>query len=297
VILVVNGTLDAGQDEVARRLVARLPHGAIAPAEPARLVELAASRVTDFVIPGVFPTWSSLRSLRRELAPVDATSYAFCLTREPSALSLRAVELQRCQEAEALEGDVGLPVPDLGPEEAAQFIWDDVHEPVELVPWDDGWAAAFATERASLLRALGGTALLVEHVGSTAIDGLRAKPVIDIVVAVPRLERTQDYLPALRELGYHFLDYPTNVDRYFFKKGRPRTHHLHVAEPGRPSITNQVRFRDALRARPELRARYATLKEELERRFPNDRARYSESKGAFIARALADDSQAPGESA
>jgi GrpB-like predicted nucleotidyltransferase (UPF0157 family) len=287
VIVVVNGVEEEVREDVASRLAERFANGAVAEPEPAAVAALLEEGFEDVVVPGVFPNWESLRELRRELAPVEPTSYAFRLLRDGAKLSAEARGLQDRLEAQASEGDVGLPVPDSEPEEAARFIWEDVHEPVRVEPFRSGWKASFERERDAIRRALGERALAIEHVGSTAVEGLPAKPIVDMILAVPALERTADYLPPLRKLGYHFLDYPTNVDRHFFKKGRPRTHHLHVAEPGVAALADQVCFRDALRESEVFRERYAALKLDLETRFCEDRAGYSESKGAFIAEVLA----------
>jgi GrpB-like predicted nucleotidyltransferase (UPF0157 family) len=301
VIVIVNGAGGAGQMDVAAALAERFDGAgagagagaAVVPPDPARLATLSLSGdgASDlvFVVPSVFSRWRSLRTFRRVLASLDSTSYAFRLVRDERKLDADARVIQRLQEREALQGDVGLPVPDLEVSEAAAFIWNDIHEPVSLSPWNDAWTTSFEGEREAILDALGERALLVEHVGSTAVVGLAAKPIIDMLLGVRELESTDDYLPELRQLGYHFLDYPTNVDRYFFKKGRPRTHHLHVGQLGSAWMNDQIRFRDLLRTRPELRERYLTLKRNLEGEFSTDRARYSESKGAFVRRVLSQD--------
>jgi GrpB-like predicted nucleotidyltransferase (UPF0157 family) len=78
------------------------------------------------------------------------------------------------------------------------------------------------------------------------------------------------------------IDYPQNTDRRFFRKGLPRTHHLHIVEQGSLTLIEHLAFRDALRANAELRQQYAALKAELATRYKNDRATYTENKTAFI---------------
>jgi GrpB-like predicted nucleotidyltransferase (UPF0157 family) len=135
--------------------------------------------------------------------------------------------------------------------------------------------------------ALGRLAVEIHHIGSTAIPGLAAKPVIDIMIVVRRLDDATDCIAPLSQLGYVFNDHPQNVDRRFFRKRPPRTHHVHVVEQGSPALVEHLAFRDALRADPELRDQYAALKYELAERFKHDRATYSESKTESVRRVLA----------
>jgi len=115
---------------------------------------------------------------------------------------------------------------------------------------------------------------------------LDAKPIIDIMVEVRELEDAVICIEPLRALGYAFIDWPENIDRRYFRKGSPRTHHLHIVEQGSAPVVDQLAFRDALRADRELRQRYAQLKAELAARHRHDRNRYTESKTAFVESVL-----------
>lgn len=128
----------------------------------------------------------------------------------------------------------------------------------------------------------------LEHIGSTAIPGMPAKPVIDILATVTDLEAARARLVGpLEAAGYAFWTENPDADRLFFVKGLPpsaphRTHHLHIMEPG-PAALRHIAFRDHLRADPADARRYAALKTDLAARFADDREAYTEAKGGFIA--------------
>jgi GrpB-like predicted nucleotidyltransferase (UPF0157 family) len=160
---------------------------------------------------------------------------------------------------------------------------------VELVEYDPRWPALFEEEAARLHAALAGLdlgAYRLEHFGSTAIAGIAAKPIIDIVLLSPEPSRWPGLIEPLARLDYvHWADNPRR-DRMFFVKGMPpfgarRTHHVHVRTPedARPALV----FRDYLRDRPDAVARYARLKRELEARHPTDRDAYTAGKDGFVA--------------
>jgi GrpB-like predicted nucleotidyltransferase (UPF0157 family) len=199
-------------------------------------------------------------------------------------------------EAGANRGDMGYEIDTAGltAHQAAETIWKDIHEAVEIVPFRSTWEAEYAAEETRIRAALGARALTIHHIGSTAVPGLDAKPIIDIMVVVRRLQDAADCIAPLRKLGYAFIDYPQNTDRRFFRKGirRPdgggtrRTHHLHIVEQNSASFRDHLAFRDALRARPVWRQEYADLKAGLASQHKKDRAIYSERKTAFVARVV-----------
>jgi len=165
---------------------------------------------------------------------------------------------------------------------------------VEVVAHDPRWDALFRRAALELRQALGGEISGVHHVGSTAVPGLCAKPIIDILVSIPNFDRGLALVPALSRLGYEHR--PTNdiPDRHYFRRrrGTARTHHLSLAEPSSHHHQVTLMFRDALRRDPRLAAQYAELKLELARRFPRDRGAYIDGKTSFVAGVLA--SLAPG---
>jgi len=169
---------------------------------------------------------------------------------------------------------------------------------VVIVPYDPRWPAMFANERERILTATGGVVLAVEHVGSTAVPGLAAKPIIDILAGVRHLDDAAETFQPLLALGYAYVpEYETEIpDRRYFHKGPPaaRSHHLHMAEFGGGFWRRHLAFRDALRSDPVLAARYAALKRDLAARFGRDRRGYTEAKTEFIESVLADFGSPPG---
>jgi GrpB-like predicted nucleotidyltransferase (UPF0157 family) len=261
-----------------------------------------------FVINYVFEHPDSLHDLRQRLAGFDREIYAFRLVCEQEVLAERIRrrgqckpaelvdwEIQRGQELVAIQsanaeiGDLGLCVDTtrLDARETAQVIWNDLHETVSLKPYDPAWRVSFDEERRAIVAALGESITGIYHIGSTAVPGLAAKPVIDILITVRRLEDAITCIAPLSMLGYHFVDYPENTGRRFFRKGAPRTHHVHIVAEGGAQHLDPIEFRDALRADPAMREAYHRLKDELAARYPQARARYSEAKGGFIQEVLA----------
>jgi GrpB-like predicted nucleotidyltransferase (UPF0157 family) len=155
---------------------------------------------------------------------------------------------------------------------------------VRVVPYRPAWAEVFAQEAARLRAVLGDRVLAIEHVGSTSVPGLAAKPILDLAASVPSLADAIGLLPALQRLGYQHKPDPEIPERIYLVKGPPerRTHHLSLAEPGSRVWREHLLFRDALRASPALAAEYARLKLDLAQRYPTDRRAYLAGKNAFI---------------
>ena len=153
---------------------------------------------------------------------------------------------------------------------------------VRLVPHDEVWHQLFAKEAEHLRAALGGLAVAVEHVGSTAVCGISAKPVIDIAAAVPEIADAGRCVAPLEGLGYEYRGEHGIPGRHYFTKGEPRTHHLHLVESGGEVWRGHLLFRDHLRRHPRVAKEYEELKERLAREYPEDRGAYTEGKAAFI---------------
>jgi GrpB-like predicted nucleotidyltransferase (UPF0157 family) len=160
--------------------------------------------------------------------------------------------------------------------------------PIEVAPYDARWPAAFEQERALLAEALGPwLAGPPEHIGSTAVPGLAAKPVIDIMAPVHTLAASRPAIEAARELGYVHYPYKPDVMHWFCKPSAAhRTHHLHLVPLGSPLWRERLAFRDALRADPELRASYQALKLDLAQRHRLVREAYTDAKTPFIEQVL-----------
>lgn len=161
---------------------------------------------------------------------------------------------------------------------------------VELVPYDDAWNAAFEAEADRLRSALGDRIVALEHVGSTAVDGMAAKPIIDILLVVDDVDDEQRWIDRLEAHDYAFRPDDPVADRLFFAKGPEddRTHYLSVTERESDTHLEQLLFRDYLRRHPETADEYERLKRELADRFPNDRSAYTERKSQFVRRVLRD---------
>lgn len=159
---------------------------------------------------------------------------------------------------------------------------------VKLVPHHDGWAQLFAEEKERLSVALGGRARIIQHVGSTSVPDLVAKPVLDIAIAVETLTTIAECVPLLEAIDYTYFGDRSGKGDYLFVKGdeRNRTHHLHMAEHTSPEWKTMLRFRDRLIADPVARRRYADLKRRLYEKHSNDRAAYTAGKDAFIEELL-----------
>lgn len=327
-IILINGAPGVGKTEVSRSLLAcfdqamMLDGGFICtahPPEPMRdgiaeyryrtLQHLISfhmeSGFTRFVVNDTFATSQSIRRLRQLLADVDDEIHTFRLTCSEAALLRRWASLppaeadQRMrrfrdvnedQEQAARGADLGyrIDVSQLTWAQAADQVWQVLREEVALAPHNPLWWEAYDAERRRLQDALGAWAVGIHHVGSTAVRDLPAKPIVDIIVVVRKLDDALCCIAPLATLGYTFVDHPQNVDRRFFRKGFPRTHHLHVVEEGSRMLSDHLDFRDALRADPARRERYARIKSDLVTRYATDRTRYNSSKGAFIEDTLRD---------
>jgi GrpB-like predicted nucleotidyltransferase (UPF0157 family) len=155
---------------------------------------------------------------------------------------------------------------------------------VTIVDYDPRWPQLFEQARAELSEALGQSVIAVHHVGSTAVPGLCAKPVLDILVSVPYLQTALQLVPKLESLGYEFRPNEGIADRLFFRRriGTARTHHLSLSEPASHHHVATLEFRDALRANADVASAYAQLKLRLAREFPQDRGAYIRSKTEFV---------------
>ena len=157
--------------------------------------------------------------------------------------------------------------------------------PVKVVPYSENWPAMFVAEAALLRAALSPWLVAeIEHVGSTAVVGLRAKPIIDIMAPVQELEASRPAIEAAQSVGYCY--YPYKPDQmHWFCKPTPaaRTHHLHLIPWKSRLWQERLAFREALRMNPALAQEYGSLKARLAAQYPHDREAYTEAKAPFIA--------------
>lgn len=164
------------------------------------------------------------------------------------------------------------------------------HGRVELVATDRRWAEAFGRLAANLREALAGAVEAVEHVGSTAVADLVAKPILDIAVGLTAGADVEGVVAALGSAGYEYRgDNGDDGGRLFVLDVRPlhRVAHIHVVHFGDARWYRYLEFRDRLRTDSAARADYAALKEQLARECPTDRRSYTAAKAGFIRRLLA----------
>lgn len=157
--------------------------------------------------------------------------------------------------------------------------------PVIIVDYDPKWPDAFAAEKARIEAALAGQEALIEHVGSTAVPGLSAKPIIDILIGVPDLDVADRCVAPLVALGYeYFPEHEATMPerRYLDRIGEPLSYHLHMVAAGGEFWQRHLAFRDYLRAHPEVADQYDRLKRDLAERYRDDREAYTNAKTDFI---------------
>jgi GrpB-like predicted nucleotidyltransferase (UPF0157 family) len=166
-----------------------------------------------------------------------------------------------------------------------------MNDPITLEDHNPQWAQDFELERARILAALGhvtqgGIFERVHHIGSTSVLGLKAKPVIDLLLEVFPLPKLEVGIPALEKLGYEYRGEAGIPGRRFFRTN-PRQRHLHVFEAGtNEHVRDHLLFRDYLRANMAAWQRYESLKLELASQYPNNREAYTEGKTALIQELL-----------
>ena len=160
---------------------------------------------------------------------------------------------------------------------------------VRIAPYDATWPTLYAAEAARLESVLEarGLSLALEHTGSTAVPGLPAKPVLDILGGLRDDADRPAAIEALVAAGYNHRGEQGIPGRDFFRRGNPRQYHLHLTRLGSEFWTEHRLFRDYLRTHSEARDAYAALKAELAERFPFDREQYIEGKTEFVLRTLA----------
>lgn len=153
---------------------------------------------------------------------------------------------------------------------------------VEVRPYDPKWSSLFLEEASKLRKIFGDLLVDIHHFGSTAVQGLQAKPIIDIMPIVKDIQKVDQFNEKMESLGY----VPKGENgipgrRYFKKGGDERTHHVHVYQIGSNEITRHLVFRDYLRANPIVRDQYGELKAQLALQFPYDIDSYIEGKDKF----------------
>jgi GrpB-like predicted nucleotidyltransferase (UPF0157 family) len=154
---------------------------------------------------------------------------------------------------------------------------------VEVVDYDPSWPALFDAECGLLRLTLGEVAISIHHIGSTAVPGLAAKPIIDILLEVAELSALDAISEQMVRIGYTPKgEFGIPGRRYFPKGGENRTHQIHAFASGDVGLFRHLAFRDYLRAHPEVALEYARLKKSIARSCGNDLSRYCDGKDGYV---------------
>jgi GrpB-like predicted nucleotidyltransferase (UPF0157 family) len=155
-----------------------------------------------------------------------------------------------------------------------------------IADYSPHWPGQFNAEASIIRAAFGATKIELEHIGSTAVPGLPAKPIIDILLGATSLAEIEGHISHLETVGYRYVrEFEKQLPerRYFVKPdGGAMQFHLHAVERGGPFWRDHLRFRDALREQPALREQYQELKRQLASSFRLDRDAYTNGKAPFI---------------
>ncbi|MBF2027146.1 MAG: GrpB family protein [Oscillatoriales cyanobacterium C42_A2020_001] len=156
---------------------------------------------------------------------------------------------------------------------------------VEMVPHDPQWRHAFEAEAKRVAVAIGQNVVAIHHIGSTAIPGIYAKPIIDLLVEVDDITLVDACNSTMQALGYEVVGEFGIPGRRFFSKDNAagdRTHHVHAFQTNSPQVERNLAFRDFLIAHPHYAQTYSELKQKLAKQYPNDIEGYGDGKAAFI---------------
>jgi GrpB-like predicted nucleotidyltransferase (UPF0157 family) len=160
--------------------------------------------------------------------------------------------------------------------------------PVEIFDYDEEWPLEFEKEKANIMSVISRRIVAIEHIGSTAVHGLCAKPIIDIMVGIRRLADAEHCIAPLGSIGYEYVpEYEASIpERRYFRKGpseKPNKHfHLHMVEHGGGIWKKQLLFRNYLRTHPEAAQQYCELKKKLAAKYRLNREAYTDAKTEFI---------------
>lgn len=156
---------------------------------------------------------------------------------------------------------------------------------VKLLPHNPKWSGVFEKERKKLSKALNDLVIDIQHIGSTSIPGIPAKPIIDISIGIKSMENSKNFIKIFEDLGYEYRpDFGGPTIQLLFVKGpeEKRTHYVHLMKYNGSIWKNDLAFRDYLRKNKKRAEQYASLKKELVKKFTDNRATYTASKTKFI---------------
>lgn len=153
---------------------------------------------------------------------------------------------------------------------------------VFLVEYTEEWAAEFEKESEKIIQLIGELLKGIHHIGSTAVPGSQAKPIIDMAIELVNFEYGFQCNEPLKTIGYKHRIIPELPERRYFSKGNPRTHQIHMYEPKNKYFWEQIAFRDQLRFDPDLARKYQDLKQEVASKFSTNKLAYADAKTEII---------------
>ena len=153
---------------------------------------------------------------------------------------------------------------------------------VRLREYTDEWSNYFESEKGRIIKVIGDKVLVVDHIGSTAIPGMLAKPIIDVLIGMETVDYVSSCIKSLEGIGYTYKGEYGLPGRHFFLRGDPIKYHLHIMKRDSDLWRNNIIFRDFLRNNQDAAQRYSEIKRELAERFKYDRDSYTSSKAPFI---------------
>lgn len=158
---------------------------------------------------------------------------------------------------------------------------------VFLVAWTEDWPKEFLSEKERIQNEIGKFIVDIHHIGSTAVKGLSAKPIIDIAVEIKDFNDGKHCVIPLESLGYSYKGINILPDRHYFNKGEPRTHQIHMYQTGSVFLVEQLKFRDYLRNNDNARMEYQELKIQLSKANKHNKHKYADEKTDFVNAVLA----------
>ena len=160
-----------------------------------------------------------------------------------------------------------------------------IEDPIIVVDYNANWSSQYEQEKIEIIKALGDTIVDIQHIGSTSVPGLAAKPVIDILLGL-EISPNAAQISSLEALGYLYLGEFGIPGRHYFRRGMPRTHQIHAVQVNSEFWKTHILFRDFLRTHPEAGWQYEALKRHLAVEFRYERDRYTDSKAPLINQLL-----------
>ena len=161
-----------------------------------------------------------------------------------------------------------------------------MEDPILIAEYDAEWPMLYEREKIKILNALGNTIADIQHIGSTSVPGLAAKPVIDIFLGIEYMPPQDAQIAGLETMGYLYCGELGIPGRHYFRLGMPRTHQIHLVQLDSKFWETHILFRDFLRAHPDAAQQYEALKRDLAVKFRDDRERYTDSKAPLIEQML-----------